>query len=78
MNNLEAAGIHFQKVDILTDSGSIDVDVSHCHSLVRAGLTDFAGKGLLADAGSFATMGGQITGKYTIPPANLTFNTAWA
>jgi len=43
MNNLEAAGIHFQKVDILTDSGSIDVDVSHCHSLVRAGLTDFAG-----------------------------------
>lgn len=30
MNNLEAAGIHFHQVEVLTDSGYINVDVSRC------------------------------------------------
>jgi len=55
MNDLAAAGMHFQNVEITTDSGDINV------------------AGLVADAGSFETKGGKITGNYTIPPANVTF-----
>jgi hypothetical protein len=32
MDNLEAAGIHFRGVKILTDSGDIHADVSRCLS----------------------------------------------
>lgn len=56
-NDLNDAGIRFEKIRVITDAGSIHSD------------------GIRASSGYFQTSHGPISGKYTVPTANLTFNT---
>jgi len=72
-DNLTNAGIYFDQVRIITDSGAITSTVSDTILRVMP-LSEADIQGIRASEGYFQTNSGPITGEYTIPTDQLVFN----